>query len=503
MSDRDICDKQKVVIGGLVNIADTHAKKVLSSYNPAQSYNTNLNNIVKRCNAQQLESCATILGLKVRSDDGKEAKLYRNQELLADRIILKIESLFEAECSDCNSMYQNTVDSVPLFTCRLCLLGSHDCDSIKEKAKNMSDTNPEGFVWLCHVCLQKNELHNLLPEVKPRKRTLSQQSSHQENSEKLDTIREEGSHDDKETPDVDQGACTEVHKDSEEEPVESNEGDDRISPRRGRDSKPLVKEKQNEKKVGVPICELYKRRSCPHGMSGKIVVHGTTCKSEHPKRCFKFCDFGAGNKKGCKKGKKCQYWHPRLCKHSMKNKVCEDLQCTFQHLVFNRRQKDQQQDEPRTSYRREDVKPPTSAPAQRTQFQKQMELKKVSIASSAGYSPYPPTINKPPKEAEVRKKIDEESFLFQLIENMRAGFQEQIDLLRKDIVREKEIHNRPVTMGAPIPQSGGHFQAEVSHPAFRAYPGPFQPSNMGTQYLMAPQAQQWMNQSQSFPPLSS
>ncbi len=122
MSDDDICKKQKVAIGGLVNIADTHAKKVLSSYNPAQSYNTNLNNIVKRCNAQQLESCATIFGLKVRSDDGKETKLYRNQELLADRIILKIESLFEAECSDCNSMYQNTVDSVPLFTCRLCLL---------------------------------------------------------------------------------------------------------------------------------------------------------------------------------------------------------------------------------------------------------------------------------------------------------------------------------------------------------------------------------------------
>ena len=79
MSDRDICDKQKVVIGDLVNIADAHAKKVLSSYNPAQSYNTNLTNIVKRCNAQQLESCAKIVGLKARSDDGKETKLYRNQ----------------------------------------------------------------------------------------------------------------------------------------------------------------------------------------------------------------------------------------------------------------------------------------------------------------------------------------------------------------------------------------------------------------------------------------
>ena len=81
-----------------------------------------------------------------------------------------------------------------------------------------------------------------------------------------------------------------------------------------------------------------------------------------------------------------------------------------------------------------------------------MRLKKVSLASSAGHSPCPPTINKLPKETDVRKKIDEESFLYKLIENMRAGFQEQIDLLRKDIVTDKESHNRPVTIGAQIPQ---------------------------------------------------
>ena len=114
-------EKQKVVIGGLINKADAHAKKILSAYDPLSSYNTNLRNIVK-CNVVQLEACAKMLKLRVRSDDGKETKLYKNKDVLADRIILKIESLFEAECSDCQRMYQNTLDDNPLFICRLCLL---------------------------------------------------------------------------------------------------------------------------------------------------------------------------------------------------------------------------------------------------------------------------------------------------------------------------------------------------------------------------------------------
>ena len=92
-----------------------------------------------------------------------------------------------------------------LYTCKLCLLGSHDCDAIKEKANDMNKTNPEGIVWLCHVCLVKNKLENLLPAPKPRTRTLSQQSSHQENNEeKLSTISEAGSHEEKETPSGDE-----------------------------------------------------------------------------------------------------------------------------------------------------------------------------------------------------------------------------------------------------------------------------------------------------------
>ena len=252
------------------------------------------------------------------------------------------------------------------------------------------------------------------------------------------------------------------------------------------------------------ICELYKRRSCPHGKSGTTLVNGKQCKQEHPKRCFKFCDFGARLKKGCNKGKRCQYWHPRLCKHSMKNKECEDEQCTFQHLIFHRMQPGKQQKRDVFSYRRENTRPaPAWAATSADQEQKQLKLKKVSLASSGGQTPYPPTIKKLPLQRDERKDADEKSFLLKLIENMRAGFQEQIDGLKKEIVRE--IHNPPITIGRPHSQQGNHVQAEPIHPAFRAHPGYVHPNMNNMPYMMAhqaPLAQQWINQNQGCPPLS-
>ena len=175
-------EKEKVVIGGLVNQADALAKKVLAAYNPSVSYSTNLLNVTKRNNAE-LEACAKLVKLKVRSDDGNNTKLYRNKDILADRIILRIESLFEAECSDCRSTYQNTLDSAPLFTCRLCLLGCHNCDEMKERAANIGDEIPEGFVWICHVCLEKNNLADMSPP-----QVTKDTSTKDETVEKVDTL---------------------------------------------------------------------------------------------------------------------------------------------------------------------------------------------------------------------------------------------------------------------------------------------------------------------------
>ena len=147
--------KQIAVIGGLLNKSDVNVKRVLSSYDPAVTYNTNLASL-KKCNATQLEACAKFLGFTVRNDDNE--KLYRNQSILADRLILKIESLFETQCSDCNNTYQNTLEDTPPLTCVLCMQGSHNCEPIRTKVDAMGNVTPAGTSWLCFGCLAKNDL---------------------------------------------------------------------------------------------------------------------------------------------------------------------------------------------------------------------------------------------------------------------------------------------------------------------------------------------------------
>ena len=483
----NVLEQQKVVIGGLVNIADAHAKKVLANYNPARTYNTNLENISRKCNVQQLESCANIFGMKVRSEDGKDTKLYQNKEVLTDRLILKIESLFEAECSECKAAYKNTIESKPLLTCRLCLLGSHDCDQIKEKVASMSSTNPIGSVWLCDVCLNKNDLGNMLAATGPVSELVSSSKSKPNST------------------DIDLSTIDENDEPDGEATGGNDGGGDRVSPRRGLSAGDhQANEIQVQQRPGASICELYKRRSCPHGRSGNNLVDGKQCEKAHPKRCFKFCDFGAKHKNGCKKGKRCQYWHPRLCKHSMKNQECKDNGCTFQHLKVFRGETLQNRNI--TSYRRD---PPIAPPQVAGDMRRnQSGLRNISLQSWDN-TPYPPTVNKPlNKRSRDRKSINEESFLLKLIESMRAGFQEQIDELKKELVQPKD----QTRVGAPLPQQRNQLPAESTNPGYRAIPGPgmvhpstvqFMMAQQQQQQLQQQQQQQWMNWNQSFPALSS
>lgn len=466
-------EKQRVVIGGLLNVADADSKRVLAAYSPEKGYSFNLTKLLK-CNSRQLEACAKLVGLKARSDDGSE-KLYQKLEILADRIILKIESLFEAECSDCKAVYCNTLESEPLFTCRLCLLGSHNCEEIKKKAANVSQSYPAGFVWLCNVCLGKNDLTNMFPPTTTRKKQpLKKNSKLTASVEKLNTIEEK-------EPEAD----TAEEEERKEEDQEA-EADERQSPNRVRDTDgaKLGTWGQNEKKR--EICELYKRRACPHGLKGNTIHNGKVCDKSHPKKCFKYSDFGSRHKNGCKKGKKCQYWHPRLCRFSLKNQVCEIEGCTFQHLVFDRKEKRADNITSKETYRRPGAgEVRDSGEAQRPASRNLDSAPKFSIASSGyGYTPYPPTIGKPvPTQKQTEEK--DISFLFKLIENLRAGFQEQLERLRTEIAKGRDTGTQPANQQEyrdPNTQVGSRGM-HMNHPFPYLMPHP------------------WYNQ--NYPPLSS
>ena len=108
--------------------------------------------------------------------------------MLADRILLKVESLFETQCSDCNDKYQNKLGDTPLLTCILCLQGSHDCDPIRTKTVAMGETKPVGVSWLCFECFAKNNLALDPPQKQQkRERTMSLLSA----PESINTILED------------------------------------------------------------------------------------------------------------------------------------------------------------------------------------------------------------------------------------------------------------------------------------------------------------------------
>ena len=99
----DNTDK-KAVIGELLNTADENSKKVIASYSFSARYKANLA-ALKSYNAPILETCASYLGFKPRCQDNK--KLYKNFTVLCDRIILKIESLFDIHLDECDTLYRN------------------------------------------------------------------------------------------------------------------------------------------------------------------------------------------------------------------------------------------------------------------------------------------------------------------------------------------------------------------------------------------------------------
>jgi hypothetical protein len=160
----------------------------------------------------------------------------------------------------------------------------------------------------------------------------------------------------------------------------------------------------------------------------------------------------------------------------MKNKQCDDSNCTYQHLVFNRGSSSNEN--ARKSYKgKEETEESSEPPTKNT-------LPKFSMTSAMGYTPYPPTINNKPPQRKRAGNSEDESFLLKLMEIMKAGFQEQINELRDEIVNER----RKESQKNHAPQ-----QLEMQHPVTRAAPG-LHPYH----YLMTPQ---WFNQ--NFPPLSS
>ena len=267
----------KEAIGELLNAADPLRKKVISAYNPSDDvkHDANVKKINKTFDAAHLETAAQFLGFTVIKDSN-DKKLYKNLSILADRIVLKIESYFTSHCDACDTDYRVHLSDIPLITCKLCLQGCHDCDEMTKRVKpylELDNNSPlPGFAWLCHGCLANND-RSLFgsPEV-----FTGSGKTPVDNSKTNDEANRESSK-------------TNVA----ELPVSSGQN-------------------SNHPPATQDICDAYVKRKCAHGLTGKRLVDGKPCPKRHPPRCFRFCENGDHskmNKQGCRFGKDCKYLH--------------------------------------------------------------------------------------------------------------------------------------------------------------------------------------------------
>lgn len=445
-------EAKKLVLGGLLNEADALAKKVISTYNPSVPYKVNLDKM-KAHGAAYLEACADFLGFTTREND---KKLYQNQNILCDRMILKIESLFDIDCDECNSTYRNELTDEPLLECRLCMQGCHSCDGMKDKANALKDLRekgllPPGTAWLCHECLKKNDL-NLLTKAQK-----APNSSLDPTAPPLDKIEEDA--------------------DGEEE-------DERESPRRGRNNS----SSQDQPKTGhdhtVDICRDYVFRKCPHGLTGKRLIDGRKCQLKHPPRCHRYCRFGEDKRLGCRRGKECKYYHPKLCRQSEISRSCMNRDCSFVHLKGTKRPP--KQHENARSQQAPSYAPEIKQPLNRDPWPPLSQQSRFNSMGSLS-TPYPPTVDntaRPKKQRNNSQSERDNSFLEKLLENLKDGIVNQMDSKIADLkeqipsmIQESVLWNQPPPRSR---QASGHTLQAQMQPTFQTQI-PFPPQ---TQFTM-------------------
>ena len=225
----------------------------------------------------------------------------RTKRGFAGDISIFVHGITPLTCQACEAEYIHTAAENTdgnIVKCFLCNRLSHkDCYKTEEEIK-------PGLYFICSVCVAKNESVNLDSSLNQTQITSAQpRKTEEEGSKKNDD-------------EDDQGENSDNHSTSTSESSFHN--------------KPQHKVNHKEKDVDK-ICPMYLENTCPHGISGK------GCTFNHPARCNRYSKFGEDNRRGCTRGRKCWYFHPRLCQNSVTMKMCLTKTCKETHLVGTRR----------------------------------------------------------------------------------------------------------------------------------------------------------------------
>ena len=387
MSDTDDTDKLiKVAIGNLLNLAGpAHplAIPVISAFDSSATRKRSANcKALLSFNLPNLEACAEVLNISLA--DADEHKIF-TKATLVPRLVDGIESLLPSTCIECSLPYVVDLHPAepPLLHCFKCFQGSHNCEITKAKHRALEGlVLPAGLVWLCSRC------HKECNPIKPRGAVKNTPFS--SNSQSLSGTP---------VPDLKSNNADLVDAASQELLRQQLLS---VAEQRDKDE---ISEKRD---TNLPsnVCEKFKSGKCPHGIRGNKVVNGVQCSYTHPKhRCFKYCAFGGKNKKGCSKGSSCKYFHPILCKFSVKNRQCLIEDCTYVHLKGTSRKKEP----PRVKPQKKSTHPAPKKRPQTQQATKSTEAKPVPQSPSSFLE------------------------LAELVKEMRSQFKEEMASLRSNM----------------------------------------------------------------------
>ena len=301
-------------IGDLLLRAGTNeiVKQVISKFDRSKKRAENLK-ALKSSNLEMWEHCAEFLCINLADSDRN--KIY-TKDTLASRILFQLNALLPSQCPECNQKYVIDLEpeKKPLFHCHMCFRGSHDCavvSGLHDVLTQASIDLPSSYVWLCKFCKESS-----VP-IESRKRKTPHDSVNITDPAILARLNADTIYSSQVS-----SPCNESSESfRNQEKFNLNDLNSKL-----------------DKVVRERVCEKwYTRGKCPHGLRGKKEHDGRVCEFEHPRYCDKYCCFGTQRNFGCNNGSSCKFFHPVLCKFSVKNKLCTNSECTFIHLKGTRR----------------------------------------------------------------------------------------------------------------------------------------------------------------------
>ena len=302
--------------------------------------------------------------LQLAADHLKQLpSMYKYKDDLVKAIIARMDNILLEKCPKCRTFYSVGIDDTPTVSCSSCDQGAHD-SCYKDLGPILVDY--PGVKYLCSRCV----------DSKPTRKATTVDAT-----PSLDSIVHGR---DTSLPHSSSFNHTEIQHDDEERDEDS-----------------------------LPICEKYRRGSCPHGISGRTLFNGKKCDYSHPKRCQKFCKYGPDSREGCEKGRDCDLLHPILCRYALRSKMCLNLQCKFTHIKGTKRIKPCDQQNDRQRY-------PGNNNENRSNSRSDSDTPQVDLNIRPGFNS--PTLNQQTTT----------SFLSQLVEQLRE--------MQKEIKEVKAMH---------------------------------------------------------------